>query len=225
MKEARRREQREAHLYMMAKVITNDNFRHYGGTDLCSFDANQEIDEATPRTYRVRKSMTCEDLRDEIAADIGQETWKIRLWMMVNRQNKTIRPDQPIMDLSPTVEEVYQRSAAHRDTSMRIWVEVADEVSPTDEPIWKAYPDGGLDGVVVKTDNILLFLKHFDEESQTLHGVSHVYIGKEKKVEDLVPLILEKMGWGEKLQADEKLLLWEVSGQHLVLLPRPLPSY
>ncbi|POR35949.1 Ubiquitin carboxyl-terminal hydrolase 21 [Tolypocladium paradoxum] len=208
LREARRREQKEAHLYMMAKVITDDTFRQYGGTDLCTFDASPEADAAAPRSYRVRRAMTMEEFVNQVAADMGQDPRKVRLWLMVNRQNKTIRPDQPIMDLHPTVEEVYTRSAAHRDTSLRVWAEVADELSAEGEAIWPSYQSQS-NGVVVMNDTILLLLKHFDREEQTLNGVGHVYIGKEKKVEELVPLILQKMGWGEKLPADEKLLLWE----------------
>lgn len=209
MKEARRREQREAHLYMTAKVISDDTFRRYGGTDLCTFDPNQETDEASPRTYRIRRAMTMEEFTGQIAGDMGLEARHIRLWLMVNRQNKTIRPDQPIMDLRPTVEEAYSRSAAHRDSSLRIWVEVAESLNADGEPIWPSYQSQS-NGVLVKNDTILLFLKHFDSEKQTLRGIGHVYIGKEKRVEDLVPYILGKMAWGEKLPADDKLLLWEV---------------
>lgn len=209
-REARRKEQREAHLYMMAKVITDDTFRNYGGTDLCAFEANPEVDSAAPRSYRVRRAMTMEEFVAQVASDIGQEPRKVRLWLMVNRQNKTIRPDQPIMDLRPTVEETYSRAAAHRDSSLRVWVEIADDFGPDGEPIWPSYQSQP-NGVVVKNDTILLLLKHFDSESQTLKGVGHVYIAKEKKVEELVPQILKKMGWGDKLPADEKLALWEVS--------------
>lgn len=193
---------------MMAKVITDDTFRNYGATDLCTFDPNQNADDASPRSYRIRRAMSMEEFIAQVAEDMGQDPRKIRLWLMVNRQNKTIRPDQPIMDLRPTVEEVYTRSAAHRDTSLRVWAEVADEFDADGEAVWPSFQSQA-NGVVVKNDTILLFIKHFDSEEQTLRGVGHVYIGKERKVEDLVPMLLEKMGW-EKLGAEEKLLLWEV---------------
>lgn len=179
---------------MMAKVITNETFRHYGGTDLCAFDANPDVDAAAPRSYRVRRTMTMDEFAKQVAADIGQDARKLRLWLMVNRQNKTIRPDQPIMDLGPTVEDVFTRSAAHRDTSLRVWAEVAEEVDANGEPVWPSY-HGQVNGGGVKNDTILLLLKHFDYARQSLAGVGHVYIGKERKVEELVPLIMQKMGW------------------------------
>ncbi|KAH7318703.1 hypothetical protein B0I35DRAFT_353900 [Stachybotrys elegans] len=208
LKEARRRERDEAHLYMMVRVITNDTFANYGGTDLCVFDANPETDPAAPRNYRVRRSMTLKDFVKKLATDLGKEPGQIRLWLMVNRQNKTVRPDQPIMDLDPTVEEVLSRSPAGRDSSLRVWAEVAGDVNASGEAIWPSYQSQP-NGVIVKNDLLLLLLKHFDTEAQALRGVGHVYVGKEKKVEDLIPLILQKMGWGEKLPADEKILLWE----------------
>ncbi len=144
-----------------------------------------------------------QDLVNTIAESIKQEPRRVRLWIMVNRQNKTIRPDQPVMDLRPTVEEAYAGAAAHRDQALRVWVEVAEEVNADGSAIWPTY-QGQPNGVVVKNDLILLFLKCFDVESQSLRGVGHVYVGKERKVEDLLPVIMKRMGWGEKLPGDEK---------------------
>ncbi|KAL6910991.1 putative ubiquitin hydrolase [Trichoderma evansii] len=208
MREARRREQKEAHLFMMAKVITNDTFAKYGGTDLCVFDPISETDPASPKLYRIRRAMPMHEFVAQVAADMGQDPARVRLWLMVNRQNKTIRPDQPIMDLRPTVEEIFSRSAAHRDTSLRVWAEVASDTNENGEPVWASYQSQP-NGVVVKNDTILLLLKNFDIEKQTLEGVGHIYISKERRVDELVPMILQKMGWGEKLPSDEKLLMWE----------------
>lgn len=175
-----------------------------------TFDPYADQDPAAPRFYRTLRAATMAELVRTIADDIGQDPRRVRLWIMVNRQNKTIRPDQPVMDLRPTVEETYSRTAAHRDQALRVWVEVAEEVNADGEAIWPTY-QGQTNGVVVKNDLILLFLKWFDVESQCLKGAGHVYISKEKKIEDLVPTITRKMGWGDKLPSDEKIMLWEVS--------------
>lgn len=210
LREARKREQKEAHLYMMAKVLTNDTFRQYGGTDMCTFDGNPETDPAAPRQYRIRRAMPLEDFVTQVAQDMNQDPRRVRLWLMVNRQNKTIRPDQPIMDLKPTVEEIFTRASAHRDPSLRVWAEVAEEVDGQGNAIWPSYQPR-TNELAAKNDTILLLLKHFDSDAQTLKGVGHVYISKERKVEELTPLILQKMGWNEKLLNEEKLLLWEAS--------------
>jgi ubiquitin carboxyl-terminal hydrolase 7 len=198
---------------MWAKVVTDKSFQQYGGTDLCQFDANPEVDPAAPKQYRIRRQMLMEEFVAQVAADMGQDPRKIRLWLMVNRQNKTIRPDAPVMDLRLTVEETYTRSAAHRDTNLRVWAEVAEDINADGEAIWPSYQSQS-NGVVVKNDTILLLLKNYDAETQTLRGVGHVYIGKEKKVEELVPQILKKMNWGDKMPSDKKLFMWEVWFTH-----------
>jgi len=208
--EARRREREEQHLYLGVKAITEETFRKHGGTDLTNFEATQDQDPAAPKYYRVLRTSTVQELVERIAADIGQDPKRVRLWILVNRQNKTIRPDQPIMDLSPTVEETYRKAAAHRDQALRVWVEVAEEVNPDGSPVWPAYAPSP-NGTAIKNDLILLFLKWFDADAQCLRGIGHIYMSKEKKVEELVPVIMKKMGWGEKLPSDEKIQMWEVS--------------
>lgn len=209
LKEARRREQKEAHLYMVVKVITSDTFRSYNGTDLAVIDGDHATDPAAPYSFRLRRAMTVEEFLDFFAKETDQDPRRMRPWVMVNRQNKTIRPDQPIMDPTPTLEEVFARSAASRDTCLRLWVEQSDEVDEEGNALWQSYSSQP-NGTVVKNDTILLLLKHFDAEEQTLRGVGHVYIGKDKKLEELVPLISKKMGWGDNLASEDKLLLWEV---------------
>ncbi|KAI5867169.1 cysteine proteinase [Durotheca rogersii] len=208
-REAKKREREEQHLYLPAKVITEESFRHHGGTDLTNFDANPAEDPAAPRFYRTKKQTSMEDLVAQIAHDINQSPKMVRLWIMVNRQNKTTRPDQPIMDLKPTIEETFSRTTTtSRDYALRVWAEVAEEVDAKGDAIWPTYQSNA-NGVVVKNDLILLFLKHFDAEKQTLEGVGHIYVSKEKRVEELVPIIAKKMGWGEKLPSGEQLAMWE----------------
>lgn len=191
------------------KVITEQTFKHHGSTDLTNFEAVPGEDPAAPLFYRTKKQTTMEELVALIGKDTKVDPKRIRLWIMVNRQNKTTRPDQPIMDLRPTIEETYSRMATTtRDYALRVWAEVAEEVGADGEAIWPTYQSNA-NGVIVKNDLILLFLKHFDAERQTLEGVGHVYVSKEKRVEELVPLIAKKMDWGDKLPAGDQLAMWE----------------
>ncbi|KAH6654986.1 hypothetical protein BKA67DRAFT_515271 [Truncatella angustata] len=214
VRKARQKEREEQHLYLPVKAVTPETFKNHGATDLTNFDGDSKEDAAAPRFYKTLRKDTMKQLLETIAQDIGQDPRKVRLWIMVNRQNKTTRPDQPIMDLKPTVEETFARSAStSRDASLRVWVEVAEEVDDQGEAVWPTYqvqsdkPNGN--GVVVKTDLILLFLKYFDHEKQTLQGVGHIYVSKEKKVEELVPIISKKMEWGDKLPSGEQIAMWE----------------
>lgn len=208
VREARRREREEQHLYMGVKAILPSTFKEHGGTDLGNFEANAELDPSAPKYYKTLRSSTLQELVNRIAEDIQEDPKRLRLWLMVNRQNKTIRPDTPMMDMRLTIEDSYNKTASHHNSVLRLWVEVAEEASAEGEAVWPTY-QSQTNGMVVKNDLILLFLKHFDAESQSLHGVGHVYINKEKRVEELVPLICKKMGWGEKLPGDDKVMLWE----------------
>ncbi|KAK4185020.1 putative ubiquitin carboxyl-terminal hydrolase [Podospora australis] len=205
-REAKRKEREEQHLYLGVKAITEVTFQAHGGTDLANFEATSD-EPGAPRYYRFLRTAPVQEVVNWVANDLGLSPNRVRLWAMVNRQNKTIRPDQPVMDFTQTVEEAYSRATAHRDPALRVWVEVAEEVNADGVAVWPAYP-GLPNGAVVKNDLILLFLKWFDVEAQCLKGVGHVYVSKEKKVEELFPIIMKKMGW-EKLGSDEKLMLWE----------------
>jgi ubiquitin carboxyl-terminal hydrolase 7 len=182
------------------------------------------VDPAAPRLYKERRVTQTRHLVSKIATGLGIDPRQVRLWVMVDRQNKTIRPDQPIVDLRSTVEETFQRAMVHGDPSLRVWAEVAEEVDAEGDAVWPTY-QRQLTGGVVKKDLVLLFLKCFDPDVQILRGVGHVYISKEKKVEELVPLIVKKMGWGERLPPDNKILLWEVRAHPTVLARTSLTWY
>jgi len=208
-REAKRKEREEQHLYLPVRVITEETFKNHPGTDLTNFDSNPAEDPAAPRFYKMRKQTTVEEAVAIIAQDLSQDPKSVRLWIMVNRQNKTTRPDQPIMDLRPTIEDACARAVGvNRDNVLRVWAEVAEEVDGQGNAVWPTYQNNA-NGVVVKNDLILVFLKHFDVEQQKLEGIGHIYVSKEKRIEELVPVISRKMGWGDKLPAGEQLAMWE----------------
>lgn len=125
---------------------------------------------------------------------------------MVNRQNKTTRPDVPVQDPAWSLEEAHTRIVGNKAADLRLWAEVADNVDSNGDGIWLVTPGAQTNGTP-KTDLILLFLKQFDVEKQSLSGAGYIYISKEKKVEDLVPAILKKMGYAEKTASGEKVQL------------------
>ncbi|KAF4635550.1 hypothetical protein G7Y89_g2550 [Cudoniella acicularis] len=221
IREARKKEREEQHLYLTVKVITQDTFHAHGGTDLTNFEPSreptQEPDPARPRLYRMLRKSTIRELTERVAEDTGVDSKRLRLWSMVNRQNKTTRPDIPIVDSNQTVEEAHQRLVGSKTAELRLWAETAEEVTSEGDGIWPTQP-ALPNGTAHKSDLIVLFLKYFDTETQTLSGAGHIYISKEKKVEDLVPAILKKMGWPEKTLGGDKvsLKLFEASISGLI---------
>lgn len=170
------------------------------------------MDPSAARAYRLLKKSTIQELVHRVAEDTKCDLKRLRLWCMVNRQNKTVRPDLPITEPLLTIEEAHQKLAGSKSTELRLWAEVAEEVTPEGNAVWPTYQTQP-NGAAPKNDLIVLFLKWFDIEQQILIGVGHIYISREKKVEELVPVILKKMGWAEKSATGDRvqLKLFEVS--------------
>lgn len=190
----RKKEREEQHLYMNVGLISDESFKHHHSFDLTSSDLDPE-DPASPRVLRVLRAMKVGELVKQIADDKGLSPEQVRLWAMVNRQNKTTRPDQPITDLELPIEEACTKYGS-KGNLFRFWIETAD-IGPDGKVIWAE--TRGANG------NTLVFLKHYDVVSQTLTGVGHVFVKKQAKVGDIAGTILEIMDW----PAGTQLFLYE----------------
>ncbi|KAL1956846.1 hypothetical protein VTO42DRAFT_6796 [Malbranchea cinnamomea] len=190
----KKKEREEQHLYMNVGLISDESFKCHHTFDLTSMDLEPD-DPAAPRVFRVLRAMKVRDLVQQIAEEKGLAPEQIRLWAMVNRQNKTIRPDQPIRDLDLSVEEAYNKYGS-KGNLFRFWIETK-EAGPDGKIVWTETqgPNG----------HTLVFLKHFDVAAQTLTGVGHVFVKKQAKVGELAGTILDIMGW----PAGTQLLLYE----------------
>jgi len=176
--EARKREREEQHLYLTAKVITDDSFAKHQGFDLATFDDKNWPPTELP-TFRVLKQEPYLTFKARVAQHLRLAESKIRLWVLVNRQNKTVRPDTSIPENEPalTVETVRNNLAA-RQNDLRLYLEVvSDAAKPPD------------------SNTIMIFLKCFDVTKQSLLGVGKVVVQRGQKVCDLIPIINEKMRW------------------------------
>jgi len=187
--ERKRKEKEEQHLYLPVGVVSEDYFKSYQGFDLTTWDL-ESTGESIPKVYRVLKTSTLADFAKTLAEGMQIPAEQVRLWIMVNRQNKTIRPDQPITDLEMSVEAAYNNYGG-RDKSFRLWVEKASQIEDA-KPVW---PEMQQQPLGSNNAHILVFLKFFDAEAQSLYGVGHIYLKKHSKVADMVPMITQLMGW------------------------------
>ena len=185
--ERRRKEREEAHLYLNVLLISDMTFKHHRGFDLTTWDA-EPTDPAAPSVHRIKRAMKVSEFAAEIAKDRGLAPDQIRFWVMVSRQNKTTRPDQPLRDPNMSVEEAWNRYGS-KGSPLRLWAEPC-EAMEDGKPVW---PDAAL-----AADNnvpILVFLKYFDPKNESLTGVGHAYVQKYARVGDIVPQILRIMNW------------------------------
>ncbi|KAJ3862479.1 hypothetical protein EV359DRAFT_74151 [Lentinula novae-zelandiae] len=177
--EAKKREREEQHLFLTAKVITDETFSRHEGFDLATFDEKNWPPSDLP-SFRVLKQETYSVFKSRVAQHFNYPENQIRLWVLVNRQNKTVRPDTAIPENEPTLTvEVIRNNMAARQNDLRLYLDVVTDPSKPESP----------------PQSIMVFLKHFDTSKQNLLGAGKVYMPRTSKVGDLVPIINERMRW------------------------------
>ncbi|KAF9649119.1 hypothetical protein BDM02DRAFT_3186537 [Thelephora ganbajun] len=142
------------------KVVTDETFSLHQGFDLAE-------------TYSVFKS--------RVAQQFGYPKSQIRLWVLVNRTNITVRPYMHIPENEPSSIEVTCNDVAFDLGYLRLYLEILPDLSKK-----------------ILSDNagtIIVFLKHFDTTRQSLFGIGKVHVPRSSKVSDLIPIINERMRW------------------------------
>ncbi len=135
----KRREKEEMHLYISIKIIDLQTFRYHEGIDLASFDPQDKEAQEYVRSYRVRRDLTWLGLYQHVAEAYSVGRDHIRLWHLVNRQNKTIRPDVPIpadpsLSISSKVSkltvaiESWMKNSSARGSDLRLYMEMAEDI-------------------------------------------------------------------------------------------------
>ncbi|KAK0549532.1 ubiquitin-specific protease ubp15 [Tilletia horrida] len=206
--EARRREKEEQHLFLTAKVITEETFRKHQGFDLATFEDRTLAPTELP-SFRVHKSDTFLSFKAMLSQQFQLPEDQMRLWVLVNRQNKTVRPDTVVPENDPNLTlEVVRDRMASRQNDLRLFLEVLQPgVTPPPPPSAPGTEPVGTNGAAAvaapaaqqppaqQGNQMMIFLKHFDISRQTLLGVGRHYVHRNMKVGDLVGTINEIMRW------------------------------
>lgn len=187
--EARRKEREEMHLYLYVKIVTDENFKAHQGFDLSNIE-EKEPSVSQFSTHKILKETLFTNFKTQIAANCGVESNSIRFWIMVNRQNKTIRPDTLIPENEPTLTlEMIRDKMLPRRGDLLLYME---SISPNSEETLEL--NSSLESTANNT-KVLIFLKHFDIKKQTLKGITHIYINKHDKIGTLISIICSLMNW------------------------------
>ena len=92
-----KREKDEEHLFITVKVIDVETFRHHEGVDLASFDPGDTEGAAWVHVFRLKKDLTWAGFYGYVRESFGiAHDQEVRVWNLVNRQNRTVRPDVPV---------------------------------------------------------------------------------------------------------------------------------
>lgn len=170
IEEARKKKEREeAHLFLHIKTINLEDFEEHDGFDIADLQSTK-LDVA-----KVAKTQTYGEYKATVAQERNLDVRQIRHWVMVHRQNKTIRPDVPIplsYD-SRTLAEIRDEFAARR-SELLLYLEVIDVADFHEIHQMDGHPD---------SSRFLLFVKHFDVDQQVLSGLTLMYMDKHDKIE------------------------------------------
>ncbi|KAG9295196.1 hypothetical protein G9A89_006177 [Geosiphon pyriformis] len=183
--EQKKKEKEEMHLYLNVKIISDETFKTHQGFDLANFEDRQYLLSDIPN-MKVLKSETYGTFRERIAELHNVPVERTRLWVLVNRQNKTVRPDAPIPEalVGTSMEDVHSKMAS-RQNELKLYLEIADK--QLNGKTWFPPLEGN--------SYIMVFLKYFDPDMQSLEGLGHLYIQKLGKVGDILQLLCEKKGF------------------------------
>lgn len=184
--ESLRRLKEEQHLYLNLRPITLEHFKQYQGFDLAKVSERGPSMLLDVPSVRMLRSEPFAQAKEKLAALMSLVPDQMRVWVLVWRQNRTIRPEEVVPeDKDWTLEEVRERLTAR---SPELWLFL--EPLSTVPPVVLAEPDKWS----------LLFLKHFDPVRQTLLGAGTAYVQPGEPVSSLLPTIREMMGWASETE-------------------------
>lgn len=90
------------HLYLYVKIVTDDHFKDHQGFDLSNIEEKEPL-VSQFSTHKILKETLFTEFKKQIAIAYDADVNKIRFWVMVNRQNKTIRPDTLVPENDQTL--------------------------------------------------------------------------------------------------------------------------
>lgn len=169
----RRKERQEAHLYMTVDIVTEDQFAGHQGPDL--FDP----EKTKMKSFKVLKSKKLHEVLAILADGLGYPVNQIRPWPLQPRSNGTTRPS--LFDIEGSLDKTLGQIV---DGSQ--WCVFLETIDPEEGKV--SLP------VFDKTNDVLLFFKHYDPVQKTLSCVCHLYTPLSTKFVDLIPMLSEKAG-------------------------------
>ncbi|CAG8628272.1 14298_t:CDS:10, partial [Dentiscutata heterogama] len=208
--EHKKKKAEKRHLYLYIKIVTLASFESYQGFDLANFGNKQYPLSKIPH-YKILKNEKYKNIKAWAAKHFGHKTEQIRLWVLLNRQNQTVRPETLLTDdfLDMTMEQVHTKVAA-RPNELKLFLEV---VKPINGKLWFPPIENGF--------HTLVFIKYFNPDTQCLEGLCHLYVHKSGEVGDIIPILCEK----KKFPPHTSLKIYEEIKQNMIQEMNPTQTF
>ncbi|GES93025.1 cysteine proteinase [Rhizophagus clarus] len=184
------------------EVVTAENFKEHQGFDLVDFG---DYRDSLPKVYlcEILKKETYGVFKENISRKFNVPPEQVQFWVLKSRQNDTIRPYIPIPEFffKTSMEEICANLNS-KQNELKLFMEIADK--PINGNMWFPITGG--------SNSILIFLKYFNPNTQTLKGLCHLYVQKSGKIKDYINLFCEK----ENLPPNTPLKIYEEIGPNLI---------
>ncbi|KAL0367236.1 UNVERIFIED_CONTAM: Ubiquitin carboxyl-terminal hydrolase 12 [Sesamum radiatum] len=206
-KELKKKQKAEADMYMIVKVVTDEDFARQIGKDIC-FDL---VDHAKVRSFRVQKLKPFHTFKEEIANEFRVPVYFQRFWLWGKRQNKTHRPNRPLtlLEESYTVNHLKRLSSKNPNDELQLFLEVERAQDLRASPL----PDK-------ESDDILLFFKLYEPEKRESRYAGRLFV----KSYDKPANILEKLNELAGYAPDERYRTLRARGWGHCLVSKVLPA-
>lgn len=184
-------------------------FKNNTSYDIAVFNNSDGISQtnygkmAVADSFRIPKSTTFEQLMDYIQKELYPDVdlKSMRLWTMTKKYNETYRLGDYIKtDPNKSLDQM--KRFRKYDKNINLFLEIADpmEVEHSYRNLEYFYKGDRNSG-----KRTLLFLKYFNPVQQSLVGVTSVVLYGNSKIQALVPIVCQTMGW----PPDTPLRIWE----------------
>ncbi|RKO91720.1 cysteine proteinase [Blyttiomyces helicus] len=181
--EQRRRDRDEEHLYLPVKVLSDQDIKTHEGFDLCQFD--DTLGPPTQlTTYKVKKTDTFASFKQTVAEKIGIRVENFRLWTMAGRQNKTIRPGDPVpeAEFMKTMQEI-NATGSKSAGELRLYIEIPDQFGDL-----KTHPS-------TPSSHCVIFIKYYDPAVPKMEYLGKMTVRyRGSKIADITPVVLGMKG-------------------------------
>ncbi|XP_020690617.1 ubiquitin carboxyl-terminal hydrolase 12 [Dendrobium catenatum] len=191
VKEHKKKEKSEAHLYTIIKVARDEDLTQHIGRGIF-FDL---VDHEKVCSFRIQKQTPFKAFKEEIAKELGIPVQFQRFWLWAKRQNHTYRPNRPLTPIEEAqpVGQLREVSNKTNNAELKLFLEVELIDSIPIPPVDKTKED------------ILLFFKLYDPFKEELRYAGRLFVKALEKPIDILTKLNEMAGF----LPNEEIVLYE----------------
>ena len=182
LEEMRRKEKEEQFLTMKIRVLTDDIIKRHSGADLVNIDEKAGSLTDMP-LFKIRLDESFAAFKLLVAEQLRIPPERQRYWILVARQNRTIRPSELVTNEHSAIQNALGDSD-RMVGELRVYLEESpissEEAKLTGKPFFSEND----------RNHALLFIKYYDPTKQVLEFLGHFMVNHNQKLADLVPTLL-----------------------------------